>query len=114
MLWVHLSPEVRPAPDALGGAVPAGWHFCRTLTVRASAGTAREALERSGLTEGPTAPGWRGRLGDTEAVALVLDAQPGLAFIHLWTEALPGSAAMKALHTATRQLRTEIEALPQG
>jgi len=114
MLWVNLSPEVPPVPDALRDAVPAGWHFCRTLTVRASAGTAREALARNGLAEGPAAPGWRGRLGGTETVALVLDAQPGLAFIHLWTEAAPGSAAMKALHAAARQLRTEIEALPQG
>ena len=108
MLWVRLSPEAPPLPKELSDAVPASWHFCRTLTVRAPADTVREALARHGMSS----PGWRGRLGGTETVALVLDAQPRLAFIHLWTEAAPGSAAMKALHAAARQLRTDIEALP--
>jgi len=112
MLWVNLSPEVAPVPDELRDAVPTGWHFCRTLTVRAPAQAAREALESHGMAR--VSSSWRGRIGGTETVALVLDAQPRLAFIHLWTEAAPGSAAMKALHAAARQLRTEIEALPQG
>jgi len=108
MLWVHLSPEAPPVPDELRNAVPAGWHFCRTLTVRAFAGTVRKELARHGMAS----PAWRGRLGGAETVALILDAQTRLAFIHLWTEAAPGSAAMKALHAAARQLRTDIEALP--
>ena len=99
MLWVNLAPEAHPVPDELRDAVPGGWHFCRTLTVRAPAATARAALVQ---------------LGGAETLALVLDAQPSLAFIHLWTEAAPGSAAMKALHAAARQLRTDIEALSCG
>lgn len=112
MLWVNLSPEAPPVPDELRDAVPGGWHFCRTLTVRAPAATARAALVQHGMEA--SSPGWRGRLGGAETLALVLDAQPSLAFIHLWTEAAPGSAAMKALHAAARQLRTDIEALPRG
>ncbi|WP_295988180.1 Rieske (2Fe-2S) protein [uncultured Variovorax sp.] len=112
MLWVNLSPEAPLVPDELRDAVPGGWHFCRTLTVRAPAATARAALVQHGMAA--ASPGWRGRLGGAETLALVLDAQPGLAFIHLWTEAAPGSAAMKALHAAARQLRADIEALPRG
>jgi hypothetical protein len=42
-------------------------------------------------------------------VALLLDAQPQLAFIHLWTGAAPGAEAMKTLHAAARTLRGDIE-----
>jgi nitrite reductase/ring-hydroxylating ferredoxin subunit len=114
MLWVHLSPEVPPAPAELEGAVPTDWHFCRTLTVRAPAGTVQETLAQRGLTADAVSAAWRGLLDDVNTVALVLDAQPRLAFVHLWTDAAPGSPAMKTLHTAARELRAGIEALPQG
>lgn len=111
MLWVHLSPQAPAAPPALADAVPAGWHFCRTLTVNAPADAVREALAQRGLVAGTASGAWRGRLGETDVAALVLDAQPRLAFIHLWTDAPQGSAAMQALHTAARNLRGDIEAL---
>jgi nitrite reductase/ring-hydroxylating ferredoxin subunit len=111
MLWVRLSPEMPTAPAALADAVPTGWHFCRTLTVRAPAGTVREALAQRGLLADESSGAWRGQLGDANTAALVLDAQPRLAFVHLWTDATPGSAAMQALHTAARSLRGDIEAL---
>jgi len=112
MLWVNLAHEgdAPPlAPQALADAVPAGWHFCRTLTLRAGAQQVREALARHGFAA-RTAPGaWRGTLGGTPTVALLLDAQAQLAFVHLWTEAAPGSEAMKTLHAAARTLRGDIE-----
>ncbi|SEJ27209.1 MULTISPECIES: Rieske 2Fe-2S domain-containing protein [unclassified Variovorax] len=132
MLWVRLSPEMPsaspaptsppappappaplapPAPPALAGAVPANWHFCRTLTVRAPAATVRETLARRGLAAGEATGAWRGPLDGVDTAALVLDAQPRLAFVHLWAGAAPGSAAMQALHTAARSLRGDIEAL---
>ncbi|HEX7864710.1 MAG TPA: Rieske (2Fe-2S) protein [Variovorax sp.] len=114
MLWVHLSSDAPPISGELGDAVPAGWHFCRTLTVRAPAAMVREALAQHGLAADKASPAWRGQLEGVEATAFVLDAQPRLSFAHLWTSAAPGSAAMKTLHAAARQLRTEIEALPQG
>ncbi|CAA2103592.1 Rieske (2Fe-2S) protein [Variovorax paradoxus] len=112
MLWVHLSPEAPPAPSALADAIPAGWHFCRTLTARASAGAVRAAMQRRGLSFDDATGAWTGRLGGTRAAALVLDAQPALAFVHLWSDAAPGSDAMKNLHAAARSLRGDIEALP--
>lgn len=114
MLWVQLSSETPPAPPALADAVPAGWHFCRTLTVRTPAARVRETLARRGLVADGTSGAWRGALDSmngTDIVALVLDAQPHLAFVHLWTDAAPGSPAMQALHTAARSLRGDIEAL---
>lgn len=114
MLWVHLSPETPSALAALDDAVPAGWYFCRTLTVRASAGTVREALAQRGLAVDAASGAWRGQLDGVDTAALVLDAQPRLAFVHLWTDAAPGSPAMKTLHTVARQLRAVVEALPQG
>jgi hypothetical protein len=50
-------------------------------------------------------------LDGVDTIALVLDAQPGLAFVHLWTDAANGSPAMKTLHTAARTLRGDIETL---
>ncbi|MGJ7610881.1 Rieske 2Fe-2S domain-containing protein [Variovorax sp. GB4R4] len=111
MLWVRLSPETPAAPPALADAVPAGWHFCRTLTVRSPAGTVREALAQRGFAADATTGAWRGKLDGVNTVALVLDAQPRLAFIHLWTDAAPHSGALKTLHTAARSLRSDIEAL---
>lgn len=111
MLWVHLSPEASGAPPSLADAVPAGWHFCRTLTLRSPASTVREALAQRGFAADAATGAWRGQLGGVDTVALVLDAQPRLAFVHLWTDAAPGSAALKTLHTAARSLRSDIEAL---
>ncbi|MBW8718166.1 MAG: Rieske 2Fe-2S domain-containing protein [Variovorax paradoxus] len=107
MLWVSLAAEAPPSPPP-GDAVPAGWFFCRTLSVRAGAARVRDALAARGFgSEAP--PALRGALGKVDAAALVLDAQPQLAFIHLWTPAAPGSGAMKKLHAAARALRGEIE-----
>lgn len=107
MLWVSLEPAAPPSPPP-GDAVPAGWSFCRTLSVRADAARVRDALAARGFgAEAPLA--LRGALGHVEAAALVLDAQPQLALIHLWTPAAPGSDTMKKLHAAARALRGEIE-----
>jgi nitrite reductase/ring-hydroxylating ferredoxin subunit len=109
MLWVSLAGDTAQAPPQ-DDLVPAGWAFCRTLAVRADAGRVCGALARRGFAPGSTpAVAWRGPLGPSGAVALVLDAQPQLAFIHLWTNAAPGTAAMKTLHIASRDLRSEIE-----
>ena len=112
MLWVHLAPEPPPAPPSLADAVPIGWHFARTLTVRAAAAQVREALSRRGFATHATTGAWQGRLGDADVIALVLDAQPQLAFVHWWTEAAPGTDAMQTLHAAARTLRGDIEAMP--
>jgi nitrite reductase/ring-hydroxylating ferredoxin subunit len=107
MLWVSLAAETPPSPPP-GDAVPAGWSFCRTLSVRAGVARVRDALAARGFgSEAP--PALRGALGKVDAAALMLDAQPQLAFIHLWTPAAPGSGAMKKLHAAARALRGEIE-----
>ncbi len=111
MLWVRLSPEATPAAPALADAVPAGWHFCRTLTVNTPADTVRAALAQRGLIAEAASGAWRGQLDGVATAALVLDAQPRLAFVQLWTDAAPGSLAMQALHTAARSLRADIEAL---
>ncbi|KLN56178.1 Rieske 2Fe-2S domain-containing protein [Variovorax paradoxus] len=113
MLWVSLTPAApsSPPPD---DAVPAGWSFCRTLCVRAGAASVRDALAARGFTADAPSRGLRGALDHVDAAALVLDAQPHLAFIHLWTPAAPGSAAMKTLHIAVRALRGEIEVRQQA
>lgn len=107
MIWINFDPDVPPPPR--DDAVPQGWNFCRTLPVRADADTARSVLMRQGF-EVLGSSAWRGALGDTPVVALVLDAQARLAFVHLWTAAAPGSGEMKTLHTAARGLRSDIEA----
>jgi len=89
--------------------VPVGWSFCRTLAVRADAASVRDALARRGFASDTATAAWHGPLGQYGTVALVLDAQPRLAFIHLWTDAAPGTAAMKTLHITARDLRSEIE-----
>lgn len=109
MLWVNLAPEA-PSESPRDDVVPAGWSFCRTLTVRADASGVRDALARRGFAADAARVAWRGVLGQVDTLALVLDAQPQLAFVHLWTDASPGSDAMKALHIAARGLRGEIEA----
>jgi len=114
MLWVNLAQDISAAPPSLSGAVAAGWHFCRTLTVRAGAQAAREAFARQGFAIDAGSGAWQGTLSEVKTVALLLEAQPRLTFAHLWTEAAPGSSAMKTLHAAARNLRSEIEARPQG
>ncbi len=113
MLWVNLAPAAPPSPPP-DDAVPAGWSFCRTLCVRADAARVRDALAARGFATEAPALAMRGALDHVAATALVLDAQPRLAFIHLWTPAAPGSAAMKTLHIAARALRGEIEARQQA
>jgi nitrite reductase/ring-hydroxylating ferredoxin subunit len=108
MLWVNLAPEA-PSDSPRNDVVPAGWSFCRTLAVRADAASVRDALARRGFRTSAATASWRGPLGHSGTVALVLDAQPRLAFIHLWTDAAPGTAAMKTLHITARGLRSEIE-----
>jgi nitrite reductase/ring-hydroxylating ferredoxin subunit len=50
MLWVNLAAEdASAAPPSLADAVPAGWHFCRTLTLRAGAQAVRDALAQHGF-----------------------------------------------------------------
>lgn len=108
MLWVNLAPDGFPGPPR-DDIVPAGWSFCRTLAVRADAASVHGALARRGFAAVDAAAAWRGHLGQSDTSALVLDAQPQLTFIHLWTDAAPSSAAMKTLHMAARSLRAEIE-----
>jgi len=109
MLWVSLAQDASAAPPSLTSAVPAGWHFCRTLTLRAAAQEVRNALARYGFAADAAPGAFQGVLDKAKTVALLLDAQPQLTFIHLWTETLPGSDAMKTLHTAARNLRSHIE-----
>ncbi|MDH6168004.1 nitrite reductase/ring-hydroxylating ferredoxin subunit [Variovorax boronicumulans] len=110
MLWVNLAAQdASAAMPSLVEAVPAGWHFCRTLTLRVGAQDVRNALARNGLTADAAKGAFQGELDGVKTAALVLDAQPQLTFIHLWTEAPPGSDAMKTLHTAARDLRSAIE-----
>lgn len=108
MLWVNLAPEA-PPDSPRDDVVPAGWSFCRTLTVRADAAGVRDALVRRGFAADAAWIAWRGVIGQVDTLALVLDAQPNLAFVHLWADAAPGTEEMKALHTAARGLRSEIE-----
>jgi len=108
MLWVNLAGETAKAPPP-GDIVPAGWSFCRTLAVRADAASVRDALARRGFRASAETAAWRGPLGHSATATLLLDAKPRLAFIHLWTDAAPGTAAMKTLHITARGLRSEIE-----
>ena len=108
MLWVNLAGETAQAPPQ-DDVVPVGWSFCRTLAVHADAPSVRDALARRGFASDTATAAWHGPLGQYGTVALVLDAQPRLAFIHLWTDAAPGTAAMKTLHITARGLRSEIE-----
>jgi len=110
MLWVRLEADGPPAPAELADVVPAGWHLARTLTLRVAASEVRAALAQHGfaLAEAPDA--WQGTLGESPVAALLLDAQPQLSFLHLWTDAAPGSDPMARLHLAARQLRSAIEA----
>ncbi|MBJ2160459.1 Rieske 2Fe-2S domain-containing protein [Variovorax sp. IB41] len=109
MLWVSLAQDASAAPPSLASAVPAGWHFCRTLTLRAGAQDVRDALARRGFASDEAPDAFQGALDAVKTAALVLDAQPQLTFIHLWTDAPPGSDAMKSLHAAARNLRSTIE-----
>ena len=107
MIWVSLDTQAPPPPHPTG-MVPPGWHFCRTLTLRASVDTVLTALQAQQF-QAQAAPVWRGNLDGVAVAAVVLDAQPGQVFIHLWTDATPGSAQMKVLHAAARRLRATVE-----
>ncbi|KQU88058.1 (2Fe-2S)-binding protein [Variovorax sp. Root318D1] len=109
MVWVNLAEAVPAAPPP-DDAVPMGWSFCQTLTVRADATGVRDALAARGFMADASSHALRGALDRIDTVALVLDARSGLAFIHLWTNATAGSEAMKSLHVAARILRSNIEA----
>lgn len=109
MVWVYLG-AAEPPPPPRDDAVPQDWSFCRTLTVRANAADVRDALAARSFTANTSSPVLLGALDHIDAAALVLDAQPRLAFVHLWTNATAGSEAMKALHAAARELRGDIEA----
>lgn len=103
MVWVNPAPDSTEAAPA--DAVPAGWHFCRTLTLNAPLDSLPTALQALGWqAKGPV---W-GHEG-LQARALPLDAQPGMAMLHVWTAAAPASAEMAALHAALRQLRASAE-----
>ncbi|MDQ0027555.1 phenylpropionate dioxygenase-like ring-hydroxylating dioxygenase large terminal subunit [Variovorax paradoxus] len=109
MVWVYLA-AAEPPPPPRDDAVPQDWSFCRTLTVRANAADVRDALAARDFTANTPSPALLGALDRIDTAALVLDARPRLAFIHLWTPAARGTDKMKALHTAARGLRGEIEA----
>lgn len=102
MVWVRAA-----AGDDAGPAdvVPAGWHHCRTLTADVSAAAVQQVLQAMGWR--PQGLAWRQE--GLQACALLLDAQPALAMLHVWCAAAPGSAAMAALHAALRQLRAHAE-----
>ncbi|WPG39694.1 Rieske (2Fe-2S) protein [Variovorax sp. EBFNA2] len=110
MLWVRLAADGAPAPAELAHVVPAGWHLARTLTLRVAASEVRDALAQHGFASAATPDAWQGMLGESPVAALLLDAQPQLSFLHLWTDAAPGSDAMARVHRAARQLRSDIEA----
>ncbi|PBI83436.1 Methylxanthine N1-demethylase NdmA [Variovorax boronicumulans] len=110
MLWVRLAADGPSAPAELANAVPAGWHLARTLTLRVAASEVRAALAPHGFASTGTPDAWQGTLDDSPVAALLLDAQPQLSFLHLWTDAAPGSDAMARVHRAARQLRSDIEA----
>lgn len=108
MIWVCTDPQEQ-LPSIPSGTVPTGWHFCRTLTVRSAVDAVRTALKAEQFrAQGDH--GWHGALDGVPAAAVVLDAQPGQVFVHLWTQAAPASEPMKALHAAARRLRSAIEA----
>lgn len=107
MIWVSLETQA-PLPPPPTGMVPPGWHFCRTLTLRSTNGAVRTELEAQQFRQA-SGPVWRGILDGVSVAAVVLDAQPGQVFIHLWTEAAPDSPQMKVLHAAARRLRTTVE-----
>lgn len=111
MVWVNLNPQVptMPAPKSLEDAIPQGWNYCRTLTVRVDTDAVCRALSQAGFVAGDDASIWHGTLGDISVIALVLSARQELTFIHLWSTAAPESAEMTALHASARSLRGTIE-----
>lgn len=108
MVWTRL--DTADAPPPPHDVVPAGWHYARALTVRAPLSAVQETLRRLDFTPGAESS-WKGALDGVPVVALLLHAKPGLSFVHLWTEAAPGSPAMQALQVAARVLRDEAESL---
>lgn len=109
MVWTRLNDDEAHAPPA--DTVPASWSFCRSLAIRAPAATVSRALGQSDWKA--RGPARYGRLGGVEACGLLLDAQPELALLHLWTEAQPGTPQMAEAHAGARRLRASIEAASQ-
>jgi nitrite reductase/ring-hydroxylating ferredoxin subunit len=108
MLWVNLAQDARRA--AIAGRCRAGRLALLPHADAACRCTGRARCTRTARLRGRRAPGaFQGALDTVKTVALMLDAQPQLTFIHLWTEAPPGSDAMKTLHAAARNLRSAIE-----
>lgn len=103
MVWV--SPPGDSTGAAPADAVPAGWHFCRTLTVNVPLAAVLAAMSSLGWQQRGEAWAHAG----LQARALPLDAQANLAMLHVWTAAAPASAEMAALQAALRQLRREAE-----
>jgi hypothetical protein len=103
MVWVN--PDADSSEAAPADAVPAGWHFCRTLTVNVPLASVPTSLQALGWQ----AQGQAWVHEGLQALALPLDAQAQLAMLHVWTAAAPGLAAMAALHAALRQLRLHAE-----
>jgi nitrite reductase/ring-hydroxylating ferredoxin subunit len=107
MVWVH--PAVDSTEAAPADAVPADWHFCRTLAVDVPLAALPGALQSLGWqVQGSV---WVHE--SLQARALPQDAQANLAMLHVWTAAAPASAGMAALHAALRQLRREAEEAAQ-
>ncbi len=106
MVWVHLGADTDESAPA--DAVPAGWHACRELAIRAGCDTAHAYLATHGWRK--TSAAWAGELGGVAARALLLDAQPQLVVLHLWADTPPEGVALRRVHAAARRLRGEIEA----
>ena len=107
MIWVCLDAQAPRSPPP-AGMVPPDWHFCRTLTLCSTVGAVRTALQTQQF-QPKAEPTWRGALDSVPVAAVVLDARPGQVFVHVWTEAAPGSTRMKTLHAAVRRLRSTVE-----
>ena len=89
--------------DPPSDAVPAGFGFVRSLAVRSAARSVSDSLASVGWTLVDSA--WCGTLAGTDARALLLDAQPGLVFLHLWA-----ATVSDGVHAASRDLRAQLQA----
>lgn len=108
MVWVCLSGEM-PQPHLV--ELPPDWTFCRSLAVRASYGAVVQALSEGCWKQDAMA--WNGKLGDVGCRALLLDAKPGMAVLHLWVDARAGSRQMRHAHAAARRFRGDVESAPE-
>lgn len=106
MVWVN--PVADSSEAAPADAVPAGWHFCRTLSVTAPLAALPATLQAVGWQpQGEPGGAWLHE--GLQALALPLDAQTQMAMLHVWTAAAPASAGMAALHAALCRLRQQAE-----